>query len=195
MELQRQAQYHNLSGIAECDTTYYDYSEKGSRNLKRPPRKRGKDGIKSGVSKDKVAVITVRDRSGRGADRVAIDGQREPAEELFIKHLRADTMLITDGSHELCQAAAARNPDAHQALPGLENRGVKGSPYHIQTANGFHAKLRIWMERFHGVATKYLANYVGWHRHLFEDNHQDDPNTLIQLSFNPLSINPQLTVT
>ena len=64
-----------------------------------------------------------------------------------------------------------------------------------QMPNGFHAQLKIWMARFHGVATRYLANYVAWHRHLVERNHNDDPNSFIQLSFNPLSINPHLTVT
>ena len=193
---QQRAQFGNLSGISECDTTYFNRSEKGSRYLNRKPRRRGGDGIKSGSWKYKVGVITVRDRSGRGADRVSLGScQRGPARDLFLRHLRADTLLLTDGSHELCQAADARDPNAHLALPGLKSRGIKGCPYHIQTANGFHAQLKIWMARFHGVATKYLANYVGWHRHLVERNHNDNPDSFIQLSFNPLSINPQLTVT
>ena len=66
LRLQQRAQFGNLSGIAECDATYFNRSEKGSRNLKRKPRRRGGDGIKSGSWRYKVAVITVRDRSGRG---------------------------------------------------------------------------------------------------------------------------------
>lgn len=29
--------------------------------------------------------------------------------------------------------------------------------------NGYHSQLKTFMERFHGVATKYLNNYLVWH--------------------------------
>ncbi len=29
-----------------------------------------------------------------------------------------------------------------------------------------NGRLKNWMARFHGVATKYLANYLGWRRML-----------------------------
>ena len=173
----------------------FRHSEKGSRNLEREPRKRGKHRIKSGVNKELVAVITLRDRSGKGAERIAVDKQQSLASELYQTHLKPDTLLITDCSHELCMAAESRGSDGHLALPGIENRGVKGSPYHLQTNNAYHSQLKVWMARFKGVATKYLANYAGWHRHLTERTHQNDAETFIHLSFNPLSINPQLTLT
>ena len=36
--------------------------------------------------------------------------------------------------------------------------------YHIQNANAYHSRLKEWMRRFHGVATKYLDHYLGWRR-------------------------------
>jgi hypothetical protein len=36
--------------------------------------------------------------------------------------------------------------------------------FHIQNANVYHSRLKGWMARFHGVATKYLPNYLGWRR-------------------------------
>ena len=33
----------------------------------------------------------------------------------------------------------------------------------IQHINGYHSQLKTFMERFHGVATKYLNNYLVWH--------------------------------
>ncbi len=109
--------------------------------------------------------------------------------------MNEDTLLITDGKPELCAAARDRNPEAHLELPGKESRGCGKSPFHIQTTNSFHSNLKSWMRRFNGVATKYLANYVGWHRHLYEGNHDKDPSSFIALSFKPLSIFQQLTVT
>ena len=36
--------------------------------------------------------------------------------------------------------------------------------FHIQNVNGYHSRLKSWMTRFNGVATKYLVNYLGWRR-------------------------------
>lgn len=193
--IQQKAQCQDLSGIAESDATYFRLSEKGARKLKRKPRKRGGDGIGPGVNKNLVAVLTLRDRTGKGAERIALQGLRQPAEELFKTHLRADTLLLTDGSHELRAAGRARNPNAYIDLPGSKSRGSKNSPYHLQTNNAFHSQLKTWMARFCGVATKYLANYLGWYRHLAEQTHCKDPDRFILLAFRPLSVHPQLTVT
>ncbi|UBQ52694.1 DUF932 domain-containing protein [Aeromonas hydrophila] len=38
--------------------------------------------------------------------------------------------------------------------------------YHIQHVNGYHRRLKEWMVRFHGVATHYLKNDLGWRRML-----------------------------
>ena len=32
----------------------------------------------------------------------------------------------------------------------------------IQNVNAYHSRLKNWMARFHGVATRYLPNYLGW---------------------------------
>jgi hypothetical protein len=41
---------------------------------------------------------------------------------------------------------------------GERSRGV----YHIQDVNAYHCRLKGWMQRFRGVATKYLDNYMTW---------------------------------
>lgn len=43
---------------------------------------------------------------------------------------------------------------------------VKKGIYHIQHVNNFHNRLKKWMERFQGVATKYLDSYLYWFRWL-----------------------------
>ncbi|MGE5599373.1 MAG: hypothetical protein ACM3XS_08335, partial [Bacteroidota bacterium] len=40
--------------------------------------------------------------------------------------------------------------------------------YHIQSVNSYHSRLKTWVRRFNGVATKYLLNYLIWHEHLDE---------------------------
>ena len=39
-------------------------------------------------------------------------------------------------------------------------------PWHIQNVNAYHGRLKLWMQRFNGVATSYLASYLGWFRAL-----------------------------
>ena len=38
--------------------------------------------------------------------------------------------------------------------------------FHIQNVNAYDSRLKNWIRRFHGVATKYLDNYLGWRRML-----------------------------
>ena len=35
---------------------------------------------------------------------------------------------------------------------------------HINNANAYCSRLDGWMDRFHGVATKNIPNYLAWHR-------------------------------
>jgi len=35
---------------------------------------------------------------------------------------------------------------------------------HIPNVNAYHSRLKAWIKRFHGVATKYLEHYLGWFR-------------------------------
>ena len=37
---------------------------------------------------------------------------------------------------------------------------------HINNVNAYHSRLKQWLTRFNGVATKNLPNYLGWRRAL-----------------------------
>ena len=37
---------------------------------------------------------------------------------------------------------------------------------HINNVNAYHSRLKQWLNRFNGVATKNLPNYLGWRRAL-----------------------------
>lgn len=58
---------------------------------------------------------------------------------------------------------AKDNGKEHIRIPsGKHKNGV----YHISHVNSLHSKFRKWMERFNGVATKYLDNYLHWFKWL-----------------------------
>ena len=76
--------------------------------------------------------------------------------------LPPDTILCTDGSVTLASAARALGVQ-HQAVNVSRGKRVIG-PWHVQNVNAYVSRLRGWMQRFKGVATKYLDSYLGWFR-------------------------------
>lgn len=154
-------QASQMHGIVEADETFFLKSLKGQRNLPRPPRKRGGVGRTRGTGVDHVPVLVVRDRSGAAAD-VLLDKLDAPHVRLALEPLvDPDAVLCTDGA-AVYRTFAKTTRIAHQALP-LRRSRVRGA-FHIQHVNAYDSRLKGWMRRFHGVATRYLEQYLGWRR-------------------------------
>ena len=152
-----------LTGIAEADETYFLRSFKGQRRgLGRPARKRGGRAAKRGLSAEQVPVLVLRDRAGETADFILPLADRKHVRAVMAPLLAPDVVLCTDGSGSL--AAVAR--DLHLEHHALNLRaGVRViGPWHIQNVNAYHARLKDWLRRFRGVATRYLDSYLGWFR-------------------------------
>ena len=165
-----------LHGITEADEMFFRYSNKGQRGLERPARKRG------GGKAEQVCVLVARDRSCQTLD--AITGIGNVSRVLLHKHLRphldTDCLLVSDGNpsyHVFAREAGI----SHKAINVSIGRRVKregDAAYHVQHVNAYHGRLRQWMVRFHGVATKYLANYLAWFRGL-DTHRRDSPQTIL----------------
>lgn len=69
-----------------------------------------------------------------------------------------EAILCTDSHKSYIQLAQNLGIELQQVKRGKYKEGI----YHIQHINAFHSKLKKWMDRFNGVATKYLANYMYW---------------------------------
>lgn len=170
------------TGIVEADETFFLESCKGQRHLPRPARKRGGTGKTRGTGPDQIPVLVVRDRSGHTADfkLAKLDAQHVFA--VMKPLIDRDAVLCTDGAG--IYAAFARDAQiTHEvvhAKPGL--RVKAGGAYHIQNANAYHSRLKNWMRRFHGVATRYLENYLGWRRMLERYGRMISPTLCLQES-------------
>ncbi|MBI4740348.1 MAG: IS1595 family transposase, partial [Betaproteobacteria bacterium] len=57
---------------------------------------------------------------------------------------------------------------------------VVAGVYHVQNVNAYDSRLKEWMRRFHGVATKYLPNYLGWRRLLERHGESLCPSSFMQ---------------
>lgn len=154
-----------LTGIVEADETYFPLSFKGSRQLTRPPHRRGHAIHQRGTGEEQVPVLVLRDRQGTTTDfKLKAATQREEA-PILRQIVAVDAVLCTDGGASL-KAAARQVGIAHRALNLSAGIRVLAGVYHIQNVNAYDSRLKAWMKHFHGVATKYLENYLGWRRGL-----------------------------
>ncbi|KAB8043733.1 IS1595 family transposase [Janthinobacterium aquaticum] len=162
LELARTDRPLCLHGIAEADEMYLLESEKGSRHLTRPARRRGGHAHQRGISSEQVCILVARDRTGQTRDFVTGKGQLTAARlHTWLEPvIDRDVLLVTDG-HPAYRAFAREAGISHQAVNLRAGIRVRGA-MHVQNVNAYHSRLRQWLAPFHGVATRYLPNYLGW---------------------------------
>ncbi len=153
-----------LHGITEADETYLLESHKGSRELGRQPHKRGSRASKRGISDEQICILIARDRSKHTVDFVT--GNGPITKSGLATHLKPildlDTLLVSDSNPTYDAFCKAENI-THETVNLSQGQRVKGA-YHIQNVNAYHSRFKLWLNHFHGVATKYLPNYLGWCR-------------------------------
>jgi transposase-like protein len=158
-------QAEQMTGIVEADETFFLESLKGQRNIGRSPRKRGGKASQRGTSKEHTAVLVVRDRHGETADFVLQGVSADQIEPVLKPLLNKDLILCTDGARAYISIAKHAGV-MHKPVNIAAGIRVVDGVYHIQNVNAYDSRLKQWMVKFHGVATRYLENYLGWHRML-----------------------------
>ena len=153
----------HLGGIVEADETFFLESFKGSRNLPRPPRKRGGKAVKRGLSAEQIPVLIARDRTSVTTDAVLPRDDTPAIRAVLEPIMDPDSVLCSDGS-PVYTALAKQLHLAHRPVNLRAGIRIVGKAFHIQNVNAYDSRLKEWMYRFHGVATHYLPNYLGWRR-------------------------------
>lgn len=167
-----------LEGMVEADETYMLESQKGSRHLTRPPRRRGGVAKRRGINQEHESLLVARDRGKRTLDFHTGRGSVSAARlrDCLLPVLAPDVMLISDSAP--AYAAFARKAGiAHETVnlrAGIRARGA----IHLNNVNGWHARFKTWLKRFHGIASRYLVNYAGWQRFL-DDGELHTPALLL----------------
>lgn len=164
LALPRTLQAQWFTGIVEMDETFVLESFKGQRGLvSRAPRKRGGKASKRGVSKEQIPVLVARDRDGKTANFILEADNAENVVAVMKPRLASDAILCMDGSHTLA-AAAKRMGAVYRPVNLSAGVRVIAGVFHIQNVNAYDSRYKQWMQRFKGIATKYLDNYLGWFR-------------------------------
>ena len=180
-----------LHGIAEADELYLLESEKGSRHLTRPARRRGGHARQRGISSEQVCILVARDRTGQTLDFVTGKGAltQLQLQRCLLPVMDHDVLLVTDG-HAAYRAFAREAGISHEAANLRAGIRVQGAA-HVQNVNAYHSRLRAWLRPFHGVATRYLPNYLGW-RWILDARRIRSPEALLKATVGAF---PHLTVT
>ena len=180
-----------LHGIAEADEMYVLESQKGSKHMTRPARKRGGRASQRGISNEQVCVLVARDRTGQTVDFVTGRGVLTKAKlhACLPPVIDRDILLVSDG-HPAYPVFAKELGILHAAVNLRAGIRVRGT-VHVQNVNAYHSRLREWLRAFHGVATRYLPNYLGW-RWILDARRILSPESLLRAT---LGTFPHLTVT
>ena len=163
-----------FTGITESDETFFLKSSKGSESLTHKPRKRGKQIKTRGISKDQVAVIVTADR--QKSINIDVSGTGRISKNDIVKSIGGkisdQTILCTDG-HPSFKSFTKEFKIEHHILKSNAKEFVKKQKYHIQNINSMHSRLKSWINLdLHGVATKYLQNYLFWFK--FKEKYKGD---------------------
>jgi transposase-like protein len=153
-----------LTGIVEADETFFRRSFKGQRKaMPRPAKKRGGP-IKGAKSSDSVPVLVTLQRGSRLEHDAILERRTKKNITAALRPvLNGDAVLSTDGNESYRFAARKLGIQAGHFVASEHGHGGRGQ-WHVQNVNAYDARLKNWLRRFHGVATKYLANYLGWRR-------------------------------
>ena len=153
-----------LTTIVEADETYRLESQKGSRTLKRKPRKRGGVARQRGINRAHDCLLIARDRNGQTLDFHTGRGPVNAAQ--LHRHLRpalpGDVLLISDSAAAYARFAKEAGI-THETVNVQSGERARGA-IHVQNVNAWHGRFKTWLVRFCGVASRYLANYSAWQR-------------------------------
>ena len=126
----------------------------------RKPRKRG-------IWKEQICVVVAYDRNGRIFSQKAGRGRITATEidEVLGEYIDTSALLCTDTATNYKKFALIKGLQ-HEAINVSKKQYKKKGIYYIQHVNSYHKRLKKWMDRFQGVATKYIDNYLFWYRFL-----------------------------
>jgi transposase-like protein len=157
-----------LSGLIEVAETGFPYSEKGRRHLARLARRRGFwQYSPRTLTARYVCVVVACDRDGNVVSGLV--PRRHPYDDdwrgrIFSRVLGCATIMARYLALSPCGRAARLSGHAYIHVPRFPSAQYRRPLQHTFNVVAYVARLRAWLPRFRGVATRYLQHYLAWHR-------------------------------
>ncbi len=121
----------------------------------------------------------VRDRNGTVADFVFKELSKEKIHSYLSSIMNREVVLCSDGS-SFYQTFAETKKILHKRVVRSRGIYVVDDIFHVQNLNAYISRLKTWMTRFNGVATKYLSNYLTWRKLLENKNNEESDDFILR---------------
>ena len=118
-----------------------------------------------------VCVLVARDRNKNTSDGILKRFNCQEINDQISSTLHRDILMCTDSKAAYLKYGELKNIRHGKVHLSKGVREVKDI-VHLYNVNSYHRRLKSWMVRFRGVATKYLDSYLSWFRELDEFNMQ-----------------------
>ncbi len=182
----------SLNGIVEAEEKFCPRSFKGSKSLNRPPRKRGLKPTKIQFAVEQICISVFRDRNDNTIDQVTKHLNEATLHHALKRTMKPDSLLCSDNK-DFYRKFIINNHIRHGCLNLSAGIHTIKEIVHIHNANAYHNQFSNWLLRFHGVATKYLPNYLAWFREMDEFEQKIKASTFLMRAkeTTPYKIQPQ----
>jgi transposase-like protein len=151
-----------LQGVVEVATVVVRESLKGNHRLTRPPYRRGAT-AGAGSDTPTVAALVARARSGSTFDTILGKScvTATVLEQQLAPVLGPAVLLVTEPA--VVYTAFALQANIRHAVANLVAQELPQAAIHLHNVQAYISRMNDWLGHFHGVATRYLDNYLGWH--------------------------------
>lgn len=161
-----------LTNVIMADDTRLPYSFKGNHgenfDVPRKQHKRGKQNTRKNNNNNTVCILCAVDSDGHSFSRFIGFGNpsgKRISEGFKDKlEVKEDTILVTDGAKCFSRAIKDYNIPSWNRNTTLKYKSKKYpniiGELHIQGVNSYHSRLKHFISRFRGVASRYLPGYI-----------------------------------
>lgn len=156
----RKSQKGQLDGVIEADETFFGVSYKESKPVGRESSRRSIT-HKRGLSTEQVCVPCAIERGNKnsyskmgGLSKTS----RQTLDKVFNNLFKEKSIICTDRKKSYIKFAKEHLLEHIRLAATKAKKGI----YHIQNINGYHSRLKKFIDMFKGVATKHLNNYLAW---------------------------------
>jgi transposase-like protein len=150
----------SMNGVVESSETRFKYSEKGNR-------KPSSEAVEVNNNAPDVFVFSNVDRSSNVYNKILFQLKPELVDSKMMNLISKDILFVSNNTDFYNQLSSKFNL-RHGKLDLINGEYVKKQIVHLKNVDDYNFRLHDWLSRFHGVATKYLVNYLGWFRELDE---------------------------
>jgi len=141
----------------------------GVAKNQRAARKRGGKSKHGGFSLDQMTILAACDADKNAVLRYVGNGGIKKASiyralgSLIRKQRVNKAIFVTDANNSFLQFARDKRM-IHQIVPSTAKSFKNAQGFHLQSVNAIHSRLKRWLNKFNGVATKYIQNYLNCFR-------------------------------